>query len=90
MTLLISDPLDRLLRDDLNRLTDRLARSGGPGGGAETLARLEGAERRLTELRQALLEGYGQWRAAIDACEDLGALAGLKGDAPAQADRRAA
>lgn len=90
MNVLTNDPLDRLLRDDLNRLTDRLARSGGPGTGAEAVARTEAAERRLTELRHALLERYAEWRATIDACEDLGALATLKGDMGAQIDRRAA
>jgi hypothetical protein len=51
---------------------------------------MEDAERRLTELRHALLERYSEWRATIDACEDLGVLARLKGDMVAQVDRRAA
>ena len=32
-------------------------------------------------LRAALLEGYAEWTRAIDECEDLWALAGLRSEA---------
>lgn len=87
-----TDPLDRLLRDDLNRLTDRLAVAGrsGPLLRGEATARLDELEHRLTELRLAMLDRYAQWQAALDACEDLGVLGRLKGEGSSRSDLRAA
>lgn len=87
--------LDDLLQDDLNRLVDRIAVRAGHDTAAglkpELKLRLERAEARLTGLRVALLDGYAEWLRAVDECEDLWALAGLRQDAEdAVAPRRAA
>jgi hypothetical protein len=81
--------LEKLLQDELNRLVDRIAVHAGEGGaaglGPELRARIEQAEDRLTGLRAALLEGYTEWARAIEECEDLWVVAGLRqeaGDAP--------
>ena len=77
--------LDRLLRDELNRLLDRIAtstRAGVAKVSASQLpdlrARLDDAEARLAARRQALLEQYAGWQEALDACEDLWAVAQLE------------
>ena len=77
--------LDRLLRDELNRLLDRIAsstRAGVAKVSARQLpdlrARLDEAEARLAAKRQALLEQYAGWQEALDACEDLWAVAQLE------------
>ncbi len=79
------NPLDRLLRDELNRLLDRIAastRAGVAKASARQLpdlrARLDEAESRLAARRQALLEQYADWQEALDACEDLWAVAQLE------------
>ena len=79
------NPLDALLRDELNRLLDRIAastRAGVAKVSARQLpdlrARLDEAEERLAAKREALLKEYGDWREALDACEDLWALAQLE------------
>jgi hypothetical protein len=79
------NPLDRLLRDELNRLLDRIAASTKAGVvkvSANQLpdlrARLDEAEARLAATRQALLEQYAGWQEALDACEDLWALAQME------------
>ncbi len=79
------NPLDRLLRDELNRLLDRIAastRAGVAKASARQLpdlrARLDEAEARLAAKRQALLEQYADWQEALDACEDLWAVAQLE------------
>lgn len=79
------NPLDRLLRDELNRLLDRIAastRAGVAGASARQLpdlrARLDEAEARLAAKRQALLEQYAGWQEALDACEGLWAIAQLE------------
>jgi hypothetical protein len=87
--------LDDLLQDDLNRLVDRIAARAGQETAAglkpDLKLRLERSESRLTGLRVALLEGYAEWLRAVDECEDLWALAGLRQDAEdAVAPRRAA
>jgi hypothetical protein len=41
-------------------------------------ARLDEAEARLAASRQALLEQYAGWQEALDACEDLWALAQME------------
>ena len=79
------NPLDCLLRDDLNRLLDRIAastRAGVARVSARQLpdlrARLDEAEARLASRRQALLEQYAGWQEALAACEDLWAVAQLE------------
>ena len=79
------NPLDRLLRDELNRLLDRIAattRAGVARVSARQLpeirARLDEAEARLAAKRQALLEQYAGWQEALEVCEDLWAVAQLE------------
>ena len=79
------NPLDCLLRDELNRLLDRIAastRAGVARASARQLpeirARLDEAEARLAAKRQGLLEQYTGWQEALDACEDLWAVAQLE------------
>jgi hypothetical protein len=77
--------LDALLRDELNRLLDRIAvstRAGVAKVSARQLpdlrARLDEAEEKLAARRLALLREYAGWREALDSCEDLWALAQLE------------
>jgi hypothetical protein len=86
---------ERLLQDDLNRLVDRIAARAGDdaatGLKSDLRTRIERSEDRLTVLRAALLDGYAEWGRAIEECEDLWALAGLRREAPeAAAQLRAA
>jgi hypothetical protein len=89
--------LEELLQDDLDRLVDRLAattREGMLAGCAERrpdlLSRLEGAEARLSGVRQELLRGYAAWREALEACADLWALADVAAEPPPVEGLRAA
>ena len=91
------NPLDCLLRDELNRLLDRIAastRAGVAAASARQLpdlrARLDAAEGRLAASRQSLLGQYAEWREALDACEDLWALAQLELEETAAGTLRAA
>ncbi|MDO8474694.1 MAG: hypothetical protein Q7W02_00625 [Candidatus Rokubacteria bacterium] len=79
------NPLDCLLRDELNRLLDRIASSTRAGVVKvsarqlpELRARLDEAEGRLAAMRQALLEQYAGWQEALDSCEDLWAVTQLE------------
>jgi len=86
---------ERLLQDDLNRLVDRIAVRAGEDTAAglksDLRTHIERSEDRLTVLRAALLDGYAEWARAIEECEDLWALAGLRREAPeAAAQLRAA
>jgi hypothetical protein len=85
---------ERLLQDDLNRLIDRIAVRVGDGTAADLKSdlklRIERSEDRLTVLRAALLDGYAEWARAIEECEDLWAVAGLRREEPEGAERRAA
>jgi hypothetical protein len=79
------NPMDRLLRDELNRLLDRIAastRSGVAKASARHLPdlriRLDEAEARLAAKRQVLLEHYAEWRETLEGCEDLWAVAQLE------------
>ena len=86
---------ERLLQDDLNRLVDRIAVRAGEDTAAglksDLRTHIERSEDRLTALRAALLDGYAEWARAIEECEDLWALAGLRREAPeAAAQLRAA
>ena len=77
--------LDCLLRDELNRLLDRIAASTKAGVAKvsasqlpDVRARLDEAEARLAAKRRALLEQYAGWQDALAACEDLWAIAQLE------------
>ncbi len=84
------EPIDRLLRDDLKGLIDRIASvhgkcgaSAGLEGDPDLRARIDEAEARLSALRLRLLEDYEEWRLAMEACEGLWALWRLRnGEAP--------
>jgi hypothetical protein len=89
--------MERLLQDELNRLLDRIAVSAGEdtatGLTSDLRAPIERCEERVTALRAALLDGYTEWTRALEECEDLWAVAGLRKDgaeAPARISRRAA
>jgi hypothetical protein len=77
--------MDRLLRDELNHLLDRIGASTRAGVAKasarhlpELRIRLDEAEARLSAKRQLLLEQYGEWQEALEACEDLWAVAQLE------------
>lgn len=79
------NPMDRLLSDELNRLLDRIAASTRAGVAKasarhlpELRVRLDEAEARLAANRQVLLEQYADWQEALEACEDLWAVAQLE------------
>lgn len=81
------EPLDRLLRDDLNQLLDRIAPAALESGGAVALGPdpglrvlMDEAEASLSGLRLRLLDDYEEWRRAMDACERLWALWRLRAD----------
>jgi len=93
----MKNSLERLLEDDLNRLIDRmaaLAREGALERSAERrpdlLARLDAVGARLSDLRAALLDGYGTWVDALDECDGLWRLVALADEAPVVPERRAA
>jgi hypothetical protein len=80
------NPFEKLLQDELNRLVDRIAARAGDDTAAglrpDLKARIDRCEGRLTELRTALLDGYAEWTRALEECDDLWAVAGLRKDAP--------
>lgn len=80
------NPFEKLMQDELNRLVDRIAARAGDDTAAglkpELKVRIDRCEGRLTELRAALLDGYAEWTRALDECEDLWTVAGLRRDAP--------
>jgi hypothetical protein len=86
--------LNGLLQDELNRLVDRIAARAGQDTAAgvkpDLKAHIDRSEGRLTELRTALLEGYEEWRHALDECEDLWALAELRQESGEATERRRA
>jgi hypothetical protein len=89
--------LERMLQDELNRLLDRIAVRAGEdttaGLKSDLRAPIERCEDRLTALREALLDGYAEWTRALEECEDVWAVAGLRKDgaeAPARISRKAA
>jgi len=89
--------LEDLLQEDLHRLIDRLAATTREGVLAdcaerrpELASRLEGAEARLSDVRQELLRGYAAWREALEACGDLWALADFAAEQPPAEGLRAA
>jgi len=89
--------LETMLQDELNRLLDRIAVRAGEDATAglrsDLRAPIERCEDRLTALRAALLDGYAEWTRALEECEDVWAVAGLRKDgaeAPARISRKAA
>ncbi len=89
--------MDRLLRDELNYLLDRIAastRAGVAKASARHLPdlriRLDEAEARLSAKRQLLLEQYAEWQEALEVCEDLWAVAQLELEETGAGDTRRA
>ncbi len=80
------NPMDRQLRDEMNRLLDRIATTVPDGSLAATAAypalraRLDETEARLAALRATLLETYGAWDRGLEDLENLWALAAWKGE----------
>ena len=79
------NPMDRLLRDELHHLLDRIAASTRAGVAKaserqlpDLRLRLDEAEARLSAKRQVLLDHYAEWQDALAACEDLWAVAQLE------------
>lgn len=74
--------VERVLYQEITQLLDRLATSV-PDGSLERFraanpalrARLDDAEANLAAAREALLEGYGRWRRALEDVENIWALA---------------
>ncbi len=77
--------VDQVLRDEMNRLLDRIA----GGGNAEDLVgvlaaqpalrgKLDETEERLAEIRRSMLEAYGEWGRAMDDLENLWAVVGYR------------
>jgi hypothetical protein len=90
------NPLEHLLKDELNRLVDRIAVATHAGTVSVTAkehpelrTRIEDAESRLAELRQTLLAGYVEWQQAVEECEALWAVAELESDGPVARPTRA-
>jgi hypothetical protein len=73
--------VDGVLRDEMDRLMDRLAATV-PGGSLQATsaanptlrARLDDMEGSLATARAALLADYGRWRRILDDLENLWAL----------------
>ncbi len=91
------NPVERLLSQEIARLLDRLATSVSEGSlegiraANPTLrARLDDAEANLAVAREALLEGYGRWRRALDDAENLWALAAWRSAAAEEPAEQAA
>jgi O-methyltransferase involved in polyketide biosynthesis len=81
------NPVDRLLRDEMSQLLDRIAATVPEGSLAAATARyptlrdrLDEAEARLTALRATLLETYGAWGKTLEDLDNLWALAAWKRD----------
>jgi hypothetical protein len=88
------NPVEHVLYDELTHFLDRVATSMPSADLAATRAlsptlraRLDDVDSRLATIRAALLEGYGEWRLALDDAENLWALAAWRSAAaeePAQ------
>jgi hypothetical protein len=79
------NPVDRLLRDEMNRLLDRIATTVPEGSLAAATAGhpslrsgLDETEAQLAALRATLLETYAAWGKALVDLENLWALAAWK------------
>ena len=83
--------VDVVLREEVERLMDRLAATV-PGGSLEATSeanpslrtRLDELEVSLAAARAGLLEDYGRWRRTLDDLENLWALAAWASAAPEQ------
>jgi len=92
------NPVDRVMQEELTFLVDRLAASVPNGSLAQAAAanprlraRLDEADAQLAAARATLLEGYGQWRRALEDVENLWALAAWRRSAaPEEAGEQAA
>ena len=87
------NPLERVLTEDLVRTLTAMAGNSGEGTLAfltahhpELRSRLDAAESELAARRADLLEGYEAWRSALEAIENLWALAGWEATQPGAAD----
>ena len=77
--------VDQVLRDEMNRLLDRIAGGSSAEGLVDVLsdqpglrARLDETEERLATLRRSMLETYGAWGRAMDDLENLWAVVGYR------------
>lgn len=86
------NPLERILTDDLTRTLTAMA---GTSEGTlafltahhpELRSRIDAAESELAARRAELLEQYEAWRSALEAIENLWALAGWEATQPGAAD----
>jgi hypothetical protein len=85
--------VDQVLSAEVNDLLERLA-SSVPGGCLTAISarqpmlkkRLDETEGQLTVAREALLEGYGRWRRALEDFENLWALAAWRSAAEEPAE----
>ncbi len=78
------NPLDRLLRDELNGLLERIAACVPEGSLAAAVqhpslrARIDETDARLCALRASMLEAYGAWGRTLEDLENLWALTAWK------------
>src|SRR5260370_41737491 len=85
------NPVERLLQQEVTHFVDRLASSVAPEGVTSHVLtpavrpRLDEAEAQLAQARASLMEGYGRWRRALEAVENLWAGAAWPTTAAAQA-----
>src|SRR5207244_12892592 len=86
------NPVDRLLRDEMNQLLDRIAATVPEGSLAAATARyptlrarLDEAEARLTALRATVVETYGAWGENFEDLDNLWARAAGKRDEASRA-----
>ena len=85
--------VEQVLSAEVDDLLERLA-SSVPGGCLTVISarqptlkkRLDEMEGQLTATRAALLEGYGQWRRALEDVENLWALAAWRSAAEEPAE----
>jgi hypothetical protein len=84
------NPLDRILREELNGLLERIAGSVPEGSLAAATAhhpslraRIDETDARLCALRASMLEAYGAWGRTLEDLENLWALAAWKREDPA-------
>jgi hypothetical protein len=84
------NPLDRMLRDEVSGLLERIAASVPEGSLAAATgqypslrARIDETDARLSALRASMLEAYGAWGRGLEDLENLWALAAWKREDPA-------